>query len=78
MLKLKKIYFEIEHVNVQSTELQKTFDLIKQTEEIIEPYPADNSELSDIENPKSFFIRYHAAYFSSANMQWSLKTRQHK
>ena len=42
---------------------QKIFDLIKQIEEIIEPYRANASELSDIEILRRVLHGYHAAYF---------------
>ena len=47
---------EIEPINNdQLTDFQKMLDLIKQIEELIEPYRAHNSELSDIEILKKFF-----------------------
>ena len=55
---------EAETVNDQSIEFQKMFDLIKQKEEISEPYRAKNSELSDIQILKKVRLGYHAAYFS--------------
>ena len=40
--------------NDRSTEFQKVFDLTKQSEELIEPNRANNSEVSDIESSQSF------------------------
>ena len=47
LLQKKKKNSEIEHVNAQSTEFHDTFDLVKQTEEIYKPYPANDSELCE-------------------------------
>ena len=72
------INLESEPIKIdQSTEFQKKFDLIKQIEGIYEPYRAHSSELSDIDILKKFFHGYHAAYFSSANLQLSSKTMNH-
>ena len=52
------------------------FHLTKQIEESIEPFRAINSELSGIELLKKVLQEYHAAYFSCAKLQLSLKTMQ--
>ena len=68
---------EIDQVNAQSTEFQKTFDLSKLIEELIEPCRAENSELSDIEILKKVLHGYHDANFSCAKLQSSLTAMQH-
>ena len=55
---------------------QNCFDIIKQNLETNEPYRANNSELSDVENLKKVLHDYHAAYFSCAFLQLSLNTMQ--
>ena len=67
---------ETEHVNAQSTESQKTFDLTEKFEESIEAYRVEKSQLTDIEILKKVLHGYHAAYFSCANVQLSVKTMQ--
>ena len=54
---------ETEHVIVQSTEFQKTSDLIKQMEDLIETYLAKISDESDIETLKKVLNGHNAAYF---------------
>ena len=44
--------------------------------ELIEPYGAFNSELSDIGIQKKVLHGYHAAKFSCTNLQLSLNTMQ--
>ena len=58
-----------------STESRKTFDLIKQIEELFESYRATNSDLSDIEFLKKVLHAYHDAYFSSTKLQLILETK---
>ena len=53
------------------------FDLILQKEELFEPYRADQSDLCNIDILKKVLHGYHAAYFSCAIFQLSLKTMQH-
>ena len=38
------------------------FDLLEQTEKVIEPYRAINSKMSDVDVPKVFLSGYHTAY----------------
>ena len=66
---MKLLILRIESVNDQSTDIQKVFDLIKQKEEVVEPYRAKNAELSDTQNLKNiphwylrsiFFLRKSA------------------
>ena len=45
-------FSEIEPVNNQTTEFQKLFQLIKQSEEIIEPLRANDADLRDIDTLK--------------------------
>ena len=66
----------IEHVNAQELKFKKTFDLTKQNEELIEPYRVKKYEISDIEILKKVRHGYHAANFSCANLNISLKTMQ--
>ena len=68
---------ETENVTDQSNELQFLFDLFKEIEDIIEPYRANISELSDLEYLKKDLHGYKAACFPYANFQLSLKTMQH-
>ena len=75
--KVYKKISEIQNNNAQSLEFRKTFDLIKQIEEISDPYWANNSELSDMGVLKNVLHGYHAATLSRANLQISLKTIQH-
>ena len=63
--------------NDQSIEFQKLIDLNRQINEKIEPYRANNFELSDIEFVKKNCHAQDAAFFSSANLHFSLKTMQH-
>ena len=67
----------MEQVNPQSAEVLKTFNLIKQIEELIELYRVNSSEFSDIEVLKKFLHGYHAANLSPAKLQLSLETGQH-
>ena len=53
------------------------FDIIKQIEEIIIPYQAISSELSEIQLLKKVLLGNHAAYFSCAFLRLNLKTMQH-
>ena len=46
----------------------KTFHLLKQIEELIEPYWANNSEISDDDILKNVVHGYQAAFFSCANL----------
>ena len=52
-------------------------NLIKHNEETIEPYRANNSELSDIKFLKKFLHGYHAAYFPCKNLQLTLEAMHH-
>ena len=76
-VKAYEIISEIERVNAQSTGFQKTFDLFKQIEDIIEPYRANISELSDSEILEKVRHGYHIAIFSCANLRLSLIIMQH-
>ena len=67
---------ETELVNAQSTMLQKRFNFIKQTEDLIKPYRVSIFEKYDIEVVKKFHIGYHAACFSCPILQFSLKIMQ--
>ena len=86
MQKFKLLYFQkfnklILMLNTlmlnQLTEFQKTFELIKQIPEKIELIRAKSSELSDIEIQKKVLPGHNAAYFSCANLQLSMKTKQY-
>ena len=68
---------EIGLVKAQSTDLQDTFHLIKQLEELNEPCRDNNSELFDIESLKKVLHGQHAAYFYCATLQFSLNSTQH-
>ena len=46
-----RIISESELVKNPAIDFQKTFDIIKQTEEVIEPYRANISNKSSFENP---------------------------
>ena len=55
---------ETEHVFAQSNESQKTYDLIKRIEELLEAIRFSISELSDIEILMNFLHVYDATYFT--------------
>ena len=59
--KVQETSTEAENAKGQSTEIQNIVDLLKQIEEILEPYRASSSELSHFEHPKKDLYRYQAA-----------------
>ena len=68
---------EFQHANAQSIAFQETFDLIEQTEELIEPYRAKTSEVPDKKILKEVLHRNHATFSSCAKMHLNLKPTQH-
>ena len=68
---------ESEHFNIQSTIFGRMFDLIKQSEVIIEPCQVNMADLPDFEILKKVVRGCHAAFFSCTSVQLSLKTMQH-
>ena len=53
---MRKINSEIEPNKDQSTEFQEKFDLVKQIEELFQPYRSNKSELSDTERLKEVLL----------------------